>query len=350
MKVQSYVGEYTVEKYQDFTFLNQISILENTFFLVDKKVYNIYQKELKPLLRNGNYYLIEAMEENKNVEVALQIIEQMIELPSKRNTVLIAIGGGIVQDLGAFISNIIYRGISWILVPTTLLAQTDSCIGSKSSLNFKHYKNILGYFYPPQKIYINTKFLHTLERKDYLSGLGEIMKCAMMAGYDSFKSTSAHLDAILNYEDDILQTEISKALDFKKKVIEKDEFDKGYRNIMNFGHTFGHALEATSDYAVPHGQGVSFGIMIANEISYQRGYITKQMKEELNQSVWKIVMPELLKEAYFKENIYLETLRKDKKYTGGKHTCILFSGDGVEKYSDIESEEIVQAIHCAFQF
>jgi 3-dehydroquinate synthase len=349
MKVQSYVGEYTTQSYSDFSFIREIKELEHKYFVIDKKVYGIYEEQLKPLIDGEQYYLVDAIEENKNVDTALAIIGEMLELASKRNTVLVAIGGGIVQDISAFISNIIYRGIKWVLIPTTLLAQADSCIGSKSSMNFKHYKNILGYFYPPTKIYINTGFVCTLEQKDYFSGLGEIMKCAIMAGYDSFKRTEGHLDAILDYDEHILHEEINKALNFKKSVIEKDEFDKGYRNIMNFGHTFGHALESTSDYAVPHGQGVSFGIIIANEISCKRGYISTQTKDELNQAVWRIVTPSLLRREYFEGEKYIQTLRKDKKYTGGKHTCILFYGDGVRKYSDVGDEEILAAIENVFK-
>ena len=105
-------------------------------------------------------------------------------------------GGGIVQDLSAFVANVLYRGISWVLVPTTLLAQADSCIGSKSSLNYAHYKNLLGYIYPPVRILVNTGFLHTLEPKEYKSGFGEMLKCAIMDGRKSFEATASHLKEI----------------------------------------------------------------------------------------------------------------------------------------------------------
>jgi len=345
MKVKSYVGEYVAETYSDFSFLDEINTIEKKFFIIDQNVYQLYQEVLGKILKGQPNYIVVAEEENKNIETALAIIERMIELESKRNTVLIAIGGGIVQDIAAFIANIIYRGINWILIPTTLLAQADSCIGSKTSLNFKQYKNIMGYFYPPQKIYINTNFVNTLLEKDYYSGLGEIMKCAIMAGFDSFQSTSSHIDLLKRRDEKVLQQEITKALMFKKSVIERDEFDRDFRNIMNYGHTFGHALETTSGYDIPHGQGVSFGMMIANEISCARGYISEQMKVQLNKAIKEIVHSDLIKAEYFDESRYLPTLRKDKKYTGGKHTCILFNGDSVARYSDIKDEEIVAAIN-----
>lgn len=344
MIIKSYVGNYKADLFSDFSFLDELKEKENKFFIIDKRVFSIYETELSPVTQESPYYLLDAIEENKNVDTALGIIRQMVGMDSKRNTLLVTIGGGIAQDVSAFIANILYRGISWILIPTTLLAQTDSCIGSKSSLNFEGYKNLLGYFYPPKQIYINTKFIHSLDKKDYLSGLGEIMKCAIMDGYESFLSTNQNMRAVLEYDEDVLLAEITKALRFKQCVIEKDEFDKDFRNIMNFGHTFGHALESASDYAVPHGQGVSIGMMIANQISFQRGYISERMIKELNDAIGRIITPGLIKKEYFSGDRYLEIMKKDKKFTGKFHTCILFEGNEVKRHSDIRDEEVVSAI------
>lgn len=348
MIIKSYTGEYKTEFFSDFSFLNEINGEGNKFFIVDRQVFSLYKAELWTVLQGSPYYLLDAIEENKNVDTALEIINQMVEMDSKRNTLLVAIGGGITQDVSAFIANMLYRGIPWVLIPTTLLAQADSCIGSKSSLNFKGYKNLLGYFYPPGRIYINTKFIHTLDRKDYLSGLGEIMKCAIMDGYESFLSTNQNMSVVLDYDERVLLAEITKALLFKKRVIEKDEFDRDFRNIMNFGHTFGHALESASGYAVPHGQGVSIGMLVANQISLQRGYILKKMAEELDGAIRRIITPGFMKKEYFAGGRYLEVLKKDKKFEGKFHSCILFEGDGVKKHSDITDAEIASAIQGVF--
>lgn len=343
MKVKSYLKEYEVEFCTDFCFLKTIEKLENSFWIIDKKVYELYEEKLSVCVGNSPYYILEAVETNKNIEHALEIIEQMVGLKSKRNTNLISIGGGIVQDVSGFVANILYRGIPWTWIPTTLLAQTDSCIGSKTSLNYKQYKNLLGYFYPPDKIYVETGFVHTLEEKDYLSGLGEIMKCALMAGYQSFLETADNIESLLLKKNDVLTHEIMKALEFKKKVIEIDEFDKEYRNIMNYGHTFGHALESTSRYEIPHGQAVSFGMMIANEISEARGYISGQCKAEVNEKIARIIQKSLLCSEYLEPDRYLEILKKDKKYTGMMHNCILWNMEGVKKYRDVTDEEIISA-------
>lgn len=346
MKIKSYVGDYVAEFYKDFSFLSEVEAFPNKYFAIDRKVYGLYQKEIDKMTGGENCYYVDAVETNKNIDTALSIISHMVELSSKRNTTLVAIGGGIVQDLSAFVANVLYRGINWILIPTTLLAQADSCIGSKSSLNYAHYKNLLGYFYPPTKIFINTVFLRTLEEKEYKSGFGEIVKCAIMAGKDSFISTSDNLKKIFasQGEDMLLIEEIKKALSFKKGVIEKDEFDRGYRNIMNFGHTFGHALESTSDYAIPHGQAVSVGIMIANEIAYNRGLMTEEYKKQIMDMIENIVSLELLQQDYFGD-AYLAALKKDKKYTGTSHACILASENGVKKYADVTDEEVMSAVN-----
>ncbi len=342
MKIQSYLKEYEADFYLNFSFLEELSKKEHTYYIVDEKVYRLYEEQLAQYINAEPHFLLEAVETNKTIDMALKIIDQMVEMKSKRNTTLISIGGGIVQDVSGFIANILYRGISWVWIPTTLLAQADSCIGSKTSLNYKNYKNILGYFYPPDRILIDTTFVHSLEEKDYLSGIGEMVKCALMAGYDSFCRTRDNIPGLLRREKAVLETEITKALAFKKKVIERDEFDKGFRNIMNYGHTFGHALESTSHYAIPHGQAVSFGILVANQISNLRGWLSEEKTREIAETLYQIVLLDLLKDDYFSEE-YLSVLKKDKKFTGTTHTCILFDGNGVKRYQDVTDEEIMEA-------
>ena len=269
----------------------------------------------------------------------------MVQLETKKNTVLIAIGGGITQDVSCFVASVLYRGIDWFFVPTTLLAQTDSCIGSKSSINYGEFKNLIGTFYPPTSITIHPSFVRTLSHRDYLSGLGEIFKVAIMRGKTDFYAIRAVLPKLLQRDEAVLQAEVEKTLAFKKAVIEIDEFDKDYRNIMNYGHTFGHALEAESAFRIPHGQGVTAGLMIANEVSLSRGLISRAYRDDMCDTLTQILETSLLDGHLLSSDVLIPAMRKDKKFLGHTHTCILVDETCARKYTDIHDEEIAQALN-----
>ena len=344
MIIHSVFRDYTADILQDALFIHRLTATQNRFTIIDRKIIRLYGELLSPLLEEGRYFAFEATEENKTVYKVLEAIDEMITLKSRRNTRLIAVGGGIIQDVACFLSTIIYRGIDWTFVPTTLLAQADSCIGSKSSINYKDYKNLIGAFYPPTEILIYPGFLDTLEKKEYFSGLGEVFKCSIMNGDRSFYESAGRLDAILGRDYEVLSLETEKALSFKKGVIEKDEFDRGYRNIMNYGHTFGHALESASAFEVPHGQGVSAGIILANCVAAHRGLISEKFKQDVQKILLRIIDTERIKPEYLNAEVMLEYMRKDKKFTGNRHSCILPIGNGVKKFSDITDGEAAAAL------
>lgn len=218
-----------------------------THFLIDKNVLSHIGGELP------NSVVIEATEEQKQYNNIGWIIEKFLNLHLKKDSHLVVIGGGITQDIGCWISSVFMRGIEWSFVPTTLLSQADSCIGSKSSINFNIGKNLLGTFYPPTQIIVNKKFRDTLLKQDIDSGISEIIKLLIIDNQD------------LHITD--LDEAIYKALCIKRIYIELDEFDKGPRNILNYGHCFGHAIESTTKYAIPHGIAVAMGMDLANMLS-----------------------------------------------------------------------------------
>lgn len=324
--------------------IDKILSVQNSFVIVDRNVMELYSELLSPLLIDRRYYLLEAAEENKTIDKVLEIINQIICLNTRKNTNLIAIGGGITQDIACFISSVLYRGIEWHFIPTTLLAQTDSCIGSKSSINYGQYKNLLGTFYPPSNVWIDAAFIKTLTQPDYLSGLGEILKIAVMRGKADFYALQRELPQLLQRERNVLQSNVEKTLAFKKALIEIDEFDRNERNILNFGHTFGHAIETVSDFRIPHGQGVSIGVAIANEISFKRSLLTSKYREDIQTAILQIITKEKLDMSYFEPSAILSAMRKDKKYSGGLHTCILANENSVKKYADIADGEIMDAL------
>ena len=206
---------------------------------------------------------VNATEENKTIDYSISLIENMIKNKLNKDSKVILIGGGIVQDLGTFIASIYMRGIYWDYVPTTLTAILDSCIGGKSSINVSGYKNIVGNFYPPKNIFIHTQFIKSLNQIQVISGLSEAMKICYAKDKKSFLK---FLNLVNNYDKSNLiqnQNLILHILKTKKFFIEKDEFDTGIRKKLNFGHTYGHAIEQATDFKIQHGVAVLIGMISA---------------------------------------------------------------------------------------
>lgn len=343
MIIKSHFKDYEVNIKDDFQFINELKQMKNSLFAIDRNVYEIYKDELFSDIEEERIYLIDALEENKNIETALEICEKFTQMSAKRNALLISIGGGIIQDVTGFVANILYRGINWILVPTTLLSACDSCIGSKTSLNYKNYKNLLGTFYPPDKLYICSKFFNTLTDVDFNSGLGEVVKFNVMAGTDGIKLIEENLEALMMREENHLNEFVDRSLKFKIPFIEKDEFDKGDRIYLNFAHTFGHAFETVSKYKIPHGLAVALGMLVANRISVIRGIFDKEAAERIEEICKKILTIEI-KEEWFDLNAIVDAIRKDKKQTSDSLTAVLLYDDfKIGIFNNVTEEELNQS-------
>lgn len=222
-------------------------------------------------------------------------------------------GGGITQDVTTLAANLFLRNVNWYFFPTTLLSMCDSCIGGKCGINFKNVKNQLGVFYPPKKIFIDTHFLETLSRDDYINGWGEILKFSLTSDpkfYEQLKSETQYIP-----NSNIAQY-IHRGLLEKKRVIEADEFESDLRRVLNYGHTFGHALEAYTDNEIPHGKGVIWGIDVANFISWKEGLIS----EEYYRDVKTFIRTHFITAEIFIENPkkIFELIKTDKKFKNGQ--------------------------------
>lgn len=308
-KIDIFSDKETYELIIDTNFQDILELLESTkAVIIDKNVFDLYNKDLK--IEKDKIILIEALEDKKRPEYALEICEKLMHLNIKRKDTIIAIGGGITQDLATFSMSILFRGIKWIWIPTTLLAQADSCIGGKSSLNFKEWKNIIGNFYPPSKIFIFTKFLSTLKEDDIRSGIGEILKVHLLSGKES---TNLIIQQLNEYKknNSILSTMIYNSLNFKNRILEIDPLDQGERLKMNYGHSFGHALESATNFRIPHGIAVNIGLDIANFIAYRIGNI----KENDFNTLHDLLFLNLKTSDFISFNfeVFIKALRKDKK-------------------------------------
>lgn len=346
MEIRSVIRKYEVILKDDTEFVKELFGHENTEYVVDKNVYELYTPLFESVPKE-RLLLIEATEEKKTIDTALEICERISELSAKRNAVLVSVGGGIIQDITGFVANIMYRGIKWIFVPTTLLAACDSCIGGKTSLNYKGFKNLLGTFYPPEQIYIAPVFFKTLSERDYKSGLGEVVKFNIMSGQKGLENIENNIEKLLSRDENTIKEFVESSLEFKKRFIEIDEFDKGERIKLNFAHTFGHAIEVVSRYEIPHGTAVAIGMIIADDISYKRGYVNSDVKVRSERKLLEIIDIDIdLLEA--PESQYMAAIKKDKKQTDDSLTAVLIVSYGevgeLKVVHDVTQDEIFASL------
>ncbi len=327
--IQSFKGPY--EAHFGVDIWNQLndSVSEEVHFLIDQKVAELYAERLHGVLRAPSVLRIEALESNKSLEAFPAYVEYLVANKIRRHHKLVAIGGGIIQDITCFLSATLLRGIAWHFYPTTLLAQADSCIGSKSSVNCGDAKNILGTFTPPESVYISTDVLDTLDEKDMCSGVGEMLKVHAIEGLSAF-ARIANVYPQLFSNKELLLSYIRRSLEVKKSYIEEDEFDRGVRNIFNYGHSFGHALESATDFRVPHGIAVSMGMDMANYVAWKLGISGEEVFCQMHP---------VLAENYLGYealsvpiNRFISAIGKDKKNQGRDSvSLILPDTDGVLK-------------------
>ena len=327
-EVQSHQGKYCVELGAIEQFLVDVTNLENTHFVIDQKILALYSDKLKNLLSQSQSVLvIEAVEANKSLEQMPRYVHHLVANKLRRNHRLIAIGGGIIQDITCFLAANMLRGVEWWFVPTTLLAQADSCIGSKSSINCGDSKNILGTFTPPKQVFIDVNFLKTLDIQAIRSGVGEMLKVHAIDGPASFDQIAQNYQSLF-YDDKLLIQYIRRSLEIKKAIIEQDEFDRNIRQVMNYGHSFGHALESATNYKIPHGIAVTIGMDMANYVAMRAGITTEEhysrMHGVLRENYIDFVEEKILLASF------LSAIAKDKKNMGNTHlSLILPNQDGL---------------------
>jgi len=324
-KVKSTVHDYEVLFVDDSKQILVREMKEGDVVIIDNKVRVLYPDILNGISQKNVVVGIDADERQKSYQGLIPIIEKLIAGGFRRNHRLIGIGGGITQDITAFISSIMYRGVSWLFFPTTLLAQGDSCIGSKTSINFGEYKNQVGGFYPPNEIYIDLNFLDTLSKSELQSGLGEMSHYFVVAGEGDFKRFKREYP-LAKQDKNILSGLVTRSLEIKKSYIEIDEFDRNKRQIFNYGHSFGHAIETLTNYEMPHGIAVSYGMDMANFVSVRMNFLSEKIRQEIRElleQVW---------EGYVISDLSIEklanALSKDKKNIGKELRLILCKGYG----------------------
>ena len=335
LKIKSKIHDYNI------LFENNLGsifkkIPDESVFLVDKKVKYLY---LNKFLKNKIFFCVDSNEKNKDFVHLNKYINFFIKNVSKETKVY-AIGGGVVQDITSFLCSIYKRGVAWTFIPTTIISQADSCIGGKTSINFNGIKNQLGNFYPPQKIILNPQFVNGLSKNQLYSGLGEMGHYFLLSNYKDYNFYKKNLIKINSKIKINIYDLIFKSLKIKKIFIEKDEFDKSERLKLNYGHTFGHALEKLTK--LPHGIAVAHGMNMANYVSLGFGFISQKKYNEMNETLNYII------NDYKIENINLERLiqllKKDKKSTKKNIRVILTKNIGNMFLHTISNEKKLKKI------
>ena len=276
-------------------------------------------------INDENCIFITANEANKTLASAEEVMIKLSAKAMTKDNVLVVIGGGYLQDIGTLVASLYMRGVKWIYIPTTLAAMGDSCIGGKSSINAGDVKNLVGNFYPPKEIFIDTSFVSTLPYLEIIAGISEIMKICFTRSADTF---SQCLQLINQWQSDLDQQTITAIIQLsllsKQYVVEEDELDIGIRKLLNFGHSFGHALESATDYKIPHGVAVLIGMIAASQHPLSKTTNSTRILIDKCLSFFKTVKAEIedeISELDYKK--FSQALAKDKKNSNTDLVLIL---------------------------
>ncbi len=322
LHIRSGQGDYTVEFVDSPEALaDEIARLPHAVILVDQNVSRCYAKALAPAFASHPVYELVATEEEKTPEGVLDTLGFFQRTDSTKQTTVIAIGGGITQDIATFAAHVYYRGLRWFYVPTTLLGMADSCIGAKCGINFGPFKNQLGVFHSPSHVWICLSFLNTLSETELRSGYGEILNLHLTRGSPEFVAELKAAVILEGWRNAKLANFIRRSLEVKKGVIEEDEYERDLRRILNYGHTFGHALEAITRHEIPHGIAVAWGLDLAGFIAWQSGLQSKESFLTVHEFVvshfgWTLRAPVDVREL-------IDAARRDKKVADGRINLIL---------------------------
>ena len=281
-------------------------------------------------------------EEYKSLESAGKLYQQLAEFGAERSTVILALGGGVIGDLAGFVAATYMRGVPLVQLPTTLLAQCDSSIGGKTAVNHGQLKNEIGAFYQPKMTIADIATLKTLPTEELTGGLAEVIKYAVIKDEQFFVYLEKHLDLIKALDDNVLETIVAKSAQIKVEVVEIDEKDTGLRNILNFGHTVGHAVESVTNFQVAHGQAVAIGMVAAAKIAAELDILDSGNVTRLKNLLEKAGLTTKLPLTEVKP--VMQAMRYDKKVQSGKIRFVLPRAIGQVFITDNVSPAIVEKV------
>ena len=332
IKIKNYSIKTSIIIKSNYTkkYLNLLSKKNRKIFcIVDNKV-KIFINNLEK--KNINFIYLKCGEKIKNINYYEKIYEKLLSQGIDRNSILVCIGGGTLGDLCGFIASTILRGVEYKLIPTTLLSQVDSSIGGKNGINSKYGKNLIGSFYQPDEVIIDTNFLRLLPLRELKSGYAEIVKHSIIKDKNFFNWLNKNYNKIFNLNTRVLENAILKSIMIKLWYIKNDPKEKlinfNSRAILNFGHSIGHSLETFYSYKskLNHGEAISIGMLIEAKISYKLGYLSKVHLNKIEDHFKNAKLK--LSDKNIKNNNLLNIIKKDKKNINGMINIILLNSIG----------------------
>ena len=303
--------------------------------VIDNKIPNKIVKKIKNSLKNKKtfIYLFNASEKNKNQKNINKILKILLDKNFSRKDSLIAIGGGITGDVSGFAASMFKRGLQFINVPTTLLSQVDASVGGKTGINTAQGKNLIGSFYHPKLVISDVDFLKSISKREMICGYGEILKHALIANKNFYNFLNRNYSKIINLKTPIIEKTIYESCKIKKIIVEKDDQEKNLRKVLNFGHTFAHAYEASLGYSkkLNHGEAVLLGINSALKFSLNNKFLSKVDYNNISEHFIKSELPSNLKKYFSLKDLdkILSFMSKDKKNYSEKINLILLKKIGL---------------------
>jgi len=307
------------------------------------KLYSSKLKSLAALSPLNKLIVLPDGEKYKTLQTLEKIYTALIKVRADRKTALIVVGGGVVGDIGGFAAASYLRGIPFVQIPTTLLAQVDSSVGGKTGVDLPQGKNLVGAFYQPKWVAIDLDFLKTLPQREFLCGLAEVVKYGVIWDEKFFSYLENNVGNILKKKSETLEHIIERSCAIKAEVVSKDEREGGLRAILNFGHTLGHAIETLSGYkAIKHGEAVSRGMMFASKLSSARGLCGDAVSERLKSLLQSLGLPVTWPD--FKKSQYARVMAIDKKASHGKINFVAVKSIGEVILLPLTSEEVAHYV------
>ena len=310
---------------QTGTKLKELGLSGKAVIITDTTVKGLYGETLRKSLTDSGFKVLTVEvpvgEEQKSLDTAGRLYYELTDFYAERVTPVLALGGGVIGDLAGFVAATYMRGVPLIQIPTTLLSQGDSSIGGKVAVNHGQLKNKIGVFYHPRLTISDVTTLKTLSPRELSDGLSEIIKYGMILDKEFFSYIEQNLEKIKALDDEVMERVVSRSAEIKAGVVEKDEFDLGLRNILNYGHTVGHAIESVSGLKVWHGEAVAIGMLIEARISNKMGILNEEEMNRLKEVIARAGLPTELPPLETDEII--QAMKHDKKIIEGKIRFVL---------------------------